>query len=82
METVGNILDDLAASPTAGRVAADEDVAPQAMVSLLESRGVKFLDFAGWKRLDAYERAEGAKVNREHVKVVDPDVMRSVSRGE
>jgi ferredoxin--NADP+ reductase len=82
METVGNILDDLSASPTKGRTVPDEGADVHSIVALLESRGVNFLDFAGWKRLDAYERAEGAKVGREHIKVVDPELMRSVSRGE
>jgi ferredoxin--NADP+ reductase len=82
METVSNILDDLAASPVKGRTAPEEGADAHSIVALLESRGVDFLDFAGWKRLDAYERAEGAKVNREHIKVVDPDLMRTVSRGE
>ena len=83
METVGNILDDLAAASDKGRTADADAVADdQAIVALLESRGVNFLDFEAWKRLDAYEHAEGAKVGREHIKVVDPELMRSVSRGE
>ena len=80
LETVGNILDDLAAAPNAGRVVADTDADEHSIVALLEERGVDFLDFAGWKNLDAYERAEGAKVGREHIKVTDPDLMRKVSR--
>lgn len=82
METVSNILDDLAAAPNAGRSESPEAADDHSIVALLESRGVDFLDFAGWKRLDSYERAEGAKVDREHIKVVDPDLMRKISRGE
>lgn len=80
METVANLLDDLAASPLKGRTALEPDEA--AVIATLLERGVKFSDFAGWKRVDAHERAEGAKVGREHIKVVDLEYLRALSRGE
>ena len=46
---------------------------------LLAERGVKPIDFAGWKKVDAYERAEGAKEGREHKKVIDPEQMRALA---
>ena len=46
---------------------------------LLEARGVKPSDFAGWKKVDAFERAEGAKEGREHKKVIDPEQMRALA---
>ena len=36
-------------------------------------------DFAGWKKVDAFERSEGAKEGREHKKVVEPDQMRELA---
>ena len=42
-------------------------------------RGVKPIDFAGWKKIDAFERAEGAKEGREHKKVIDPEQMRALA---
>ena len=50
-------------------MAADRD--PESIDRLLASRGVKPIDFAGWKKVDAFERAEGAKEGREHKKVID-----------
>jgi len=41
--------------------------------------GVKPIDFAGWKKIDAFERAEGAKEGREHKKVIDPEQMRALA---
>ena len=80
LETVDNILADLAADANKGRAATDVD--PDSIGALLASRGVKPIDYAGWKKVDAFERAEGAKVEREHIKVVDPDQMRAIALGE
>ncbi|MDF7663173.1 FAD-dependent oxidoreductase [Bifidobacterium sp. ESL0763] len=76
---VGNMLQDFAADGKGGCVATDRD--PESIDRLLASRGVKPIDFAGWKKVDAYERAEGAKEGREHKKVIDPDQMRSLALG-
>ena len=46
---------------------------------LLAERGIRPIDFAGWKKVDAFERAEGAKEGREHKKVIEPDQMRELA---
>ena len=74
---VTNMLEDLAKAAEGGRVAEDRD--PESIDRLLESRGVKPIDFAGWKKVDAFERAEGAKEDREHKKVIEPDQMRELA---
>lgn len=76
---VTNMLEDLAKAATGGRVAPDRD--PESIDRLLASRGVTPIDFAGWKRIDAFERAEGAKEGREHKKVIDPEQMRKLAVG-
>ena len=74
---VTNMLEDLAKAAEGGRVAEDRD--PESIDRLLESRGVRPIDFAGWKKVDAFERAEGAKEGREHKKVIEPDQMRELA---
>ncbi|RSX55215.1 glutamate synthase [Bifidobacterium dolichotidis] len=74
---VTNMLEDLAKDAEGGRVAADRD--PESIDRLLAERGVHPIDFAGWKRIDAYERAEGAKEGREHKKVIDPEQFRALA---
>lgn len=75
---VTNMLEDLAKAAEGGRVAPDRD--PASIDRLLESRGVTPISFAGWKKIDAFERAEGAKEGREHKKVIDPEQMRALAR--
>ena len=74
---VTNMLEDLSKAAEGGRVAADRD--PESIDRLLASRGVKPIDFAGWKKVDAFERAEGAKEGREHKKIIDPEQMRALA---
>ncbi len=74
---VTNMLEDLAEAAEGGRVAADRD--PESIDRLLAGRGVRPIDFAGWKKVDAFERAEGAKEGREHKKVIDPEQMRELA---
>ena len=57
--------------------AADRD--PESIDRLLAERGIRPIDFAGWKKVDAFERAEGAKEGREHKKVIDPEQMRELA---
>jgi ferredoxin--NADP+ reductase len=75
---VTNMLEDLAKAPDSGRLAADRD--PESIDRLLAERNVKPLGFAEWKKIDAFERAQGAKENREHKKIIDPEQMRRVAR--
>lgn len=74
---VTNMLEDLAKAAEGGRVAADRD--PESIDRLLAGRGVRPIDFTGWKKVDAFERAEGAKEGREHKKVIDPEQMRELA---
>ncbi len=74
------MLEDLAANKENARLAPDRD--PESIDRLLAERGIRPIDFAGWKRIDAYERAEGAKEGREHKKVIEPDDFRRLARGE
>ncbi len=79
LETVENLLTDWSASESKGRVAAQ----PQSDIAdLLAERGVQPLDYAAWQRVDAYERARGAEVEREHIKVIDENELRALARGE
>jgi ferredoxin--NADP+ reductase len=77
---VTNMLDDFSKEGAAGRIAPDRD--PASIDRLLASRGVTPIDFAGWKRIDAFERSEGAKEGREHKKVVEPEELRRLAHGE
>ena len=74
------MLEDLAQNKENARLAPGRD--PESIDRLLAERGVRPIDFAGWKRVDAYERAEGAKEGREHKKVIDPDQFRALAHGE
>ncbi|KOA50911.1 glutamate synthase [Bifidobacterium animalis subsp. animalis MCC 0483] len=74
------MLEDLAQNKENAHLAPDRD--PESIDRLLAERGVRPIDFAGWKRVDAYERAEGAKEGREHKKVIDPDQFRALAHGE
>ncbi|PPF42895.1 pyridine nucleotide-disulfide oxidoreductase [Pseudoclavibacter sp. AY1F1] len=58
------------------------DASEASVVELLEARGVRFTDLAGWRRLDAHELALGQANDRERIKVVDRDEMTRISRGE
>ncbi|RZT60788.1 ferredoxin--NADP+ reductase [Microcella alkaliphila] len=52
----------------------------QAVLDLLQSRGVLFTDLEGWHRLDAHERELGDARGRERIKVVPRDEMVRISR--
>lgn len=75
LQIVTNMLEDFARD---GLQATDRD--PESIDRLLASRSIQPIDFAGWKRIDAFERAEGAKEGREHKKVVDLEQLRQLGR--
>ncbi|MDO5752569.1 FAD-dependent oxidoreductase [Arthrobacter sp.] len=81
LETITHLLADRHQLPLAA------EAAPEAVVELLDSRGVEFTPWEGWLELDAHEKALGAAaseagtVQRERVKVVPREDMVSVSRG-
>jgi ferredoxin--NADP+ reductase len=75
METVRHVLEDGAlwwrpAEP-------DED----AVVELLESRGIRYTTVEGWRLLDEHEIALGAPEGRARIKVVSRDDMLAASLG-
>ncbi|MGO3327386.1 FAD-dependent oxidoreductase [Gordonia sp. (in: high G+C Gram-positive bacteria)] len=70
-ETVECILEDMKADTLNTPETPEED----AIVALLEERGVPFTTWDGWYRLDEHERALGAAVGRERIKVVERDDM-------
>ncbi len=52
------------------------DASEQSVVDLLKARKVAFIDWDGWLRIDAKERALGEAQGRERVKLVDrPDFL-------
>lgn len=53
-----------------------------AINELLESKGIDYLDWEGWHKLDAAERAAGEAESRERKKYVEWDEMVTHSKGE
>jgi ferredoxin--NADP+ reductase len=85
LETVTYLLEDRENLPVA------EAPAEDAVVELLDARGVKFTSWEGWLALDAHELALGAaateaggshgvEVKRERIKVVPREDMVDISR--
>jgi ferredoxin/flavodoxin---NADP+ reductase len=84
LETIGFLLEDRLSLPPA------ETPDPQAIVDLLEERGIEYTTWEGWNLLNAHEAALGAKwsegnpdrgITRERVKVVPREDMIRISRG-
>jgi ferredoxin--NADP+ reductase len=75
METIKHVLHDQAQwwAPSSP----DE----QSVIDLLDERGVKYTDVAGWARLDEHEIALGEPAGRARIKVVDRQEMIVISRG-
>jgi len=46
-----------------------------ALEAVLNERGIRFVTFSDWQRLDALEQAAGAKLGRPRLKFTDVDVM-------
>jgi len=83
LETIGFLLEDRLSLPPA------ETPDPQAIVDLLEERGIEYTTWEGWNKLDAHEVALGAAwtvgnpaagVVRERIKVVPREDMIGISR--
>ena len=72
-ETIAHLREDAPALPTAP----DRD--PRSLDMLLARRGVRVVDWAGWLRLDSYERALGQAHGRQRVKVVPREEMIHIS---
>src|SRR6185312_3530968 len=85
LETIGNLLEDRLSLPVASHPGEDE------IIRLLESRGVQYTTWDGWKKLDEHEISLGAAaspaqtsngpVDRARVKVVEREEMVKISRG-
>ncbi|MCD1572655.1 FAD-dependent oxidoreductase [Agromyces mediolanus] len=76
METVKHVINDL------GNWWQPEHPEEEAIVELLESRGIRWTDLDGWHRLDEHELALGEAEGRVRIKVVPRDEMVDLSRGE
>ena len=86
-QTIAHLVEDAHAGVLrAGTTAVGHD----AMVALLESRGVAFTTWQGWELLDAYEQQLGRSFGelasgrgaRDRVKVVSREAMARISRDE
>jgi ferredoxin--NADP+ reductase len=76
METIKHVMNDQADWWTP---AEPEEAA---VTALLESRGVKYTNLDGWHRLDEHEKSLGEPQGRARIKVVERDIMVTISRGE
>ncbi len=80
LETVTRLLEDL--DPAMQPPRPEED----AILALLDERGIRFTTWAGWLALDAHERtlgeADPSPVVRERVKVVPRDDQVGIAQGE
>lgn len=86
-ETIANLV----ADAQAGKLHASTDaVGHEAMVQLLEERGVPYTTWEGWELLNAFEEklgeeygeVEGGRGSRERIKVASRKAMTAISRGE
>ena len=86
-QTIAHLVEDAEAGKL---VATGKAVGHDAMIELLEQRGVPFSTWHGWELLDEYEKqlgadfgeVEGGRGARERVKVVSRKAMSAISRGE
>ena len=90
-ETITNLVADANAGLLHAETSDEAQVGHDAIIALLESRGIPFTNWEGWELLDAYERelgegygevvvTGGASKPRERVKVVSRDAMTAISR--
>lgn len=86
-ETIANLV----ADAQAGKLHASTDaVGHEAMVQLLEERGVPYTTWEGWELLNVFEEklgeeygeVEGGRGSRERIKVASRKAMTAISRGE
>ncbi|MFC9350642.1 FAD-dependent oxidoreductase [Arthrobacter sp. NPDC057013] len=84
LETIGFLLEDRLTLPPA------QNPDPQAIIDLLEERGIEYTTWEGWNKLNAHEASLGASwteaaqadggVVRERIKVVPREEMIQISR--
>src|SRR5699024_9903204 len=77
LETIGHILDDRAAGVLTEPVYPDES----AIVDLLDSKGVDYVDWEGYHRVEAAEKAAGEAEGRERIKLATREAMLEEARG-
>jgi len=75
--TVQVMLDD---APTI-TLAADDLATPEAVVALLKARGVRYITWQDWKKIDAAEVAAGRALGRPRVKFTTVQAMLEVLNG-
>lgn len=75
-ETVGKLLGDYRAGLLPVQIAS----APS-LDAILESRGVRVVDWAGWCAIDALERRQGATESRARAKIVGVESLLSAASG-
>ncbi len=86
-QTIAHLVEDAEAGNLHARTSA---VGHDAMVALLDARGVAYTTWQGWELLDAYEQHLGSDFGelpdgrgiRERIKVVSREAMTKISRGE
>ncbi|MQM23441.1 hypothetical protein Taro_056505 [Colocasia esculenta] len=79
-ETVGSILEDLgkgALSPSMDPPKQGRD----GLLQLLEDRGIKYVNFSGWEKIDLKEKTEGNLRNKPRAKLTDWDELLRVANG-
>ena len=75
LETITNIIEDRSTWW------APAEPGEEAIIELLTERGVEFIDWSGWLRIDAQERALGDGAGRERIKLVERDQMIAIAKG-
>jgi ferredoxin--NADP+ reductase len=75
-ETVALLLEDA----RAGALNHACDDSSQSLEALLEARGVEFVEYAGWRAIDAAERAAGEPLGRPRVKLETWEQLLDVGR--
>ncbi|MDN5807894.1 MAG: FAD-dependent oxidoreductase [Brevibacterium sp.] len=78
LETIGHILDDRAAGVLTEPVHPEDS----AIVELLESKGVDYVDWEGYHRLEVAEKSLGEAEGRERVKIATREAMLAEARGQ
>ena len=51
------------------------------LIRLLENRGIQYVDFNGWERIDMKEKGEGKLRNRPRIKITDWGELLAVANG-
>jgi len=67
------------ADKEAGKAFEPDQPDPDSVVKLLESKGIQYLDFAGWQKVDQAEIERGQAVGRPRLKICDAEEMLEVS---